>query len=69
MHSVRTTGRRGTVQSDAADELRAELATLKAQTISSKPKWEIIKVIARSIKTVAAGVAGNILRKLVRPHV
>jgi len=54
--------------SDAADELRAELATLKAQAASPKPKWEIIKATARSIKTVAEGAAGNILGELAKPH-
>jgi hypothetical protein len=56
-------------QGDAADELRAELATLKAQAESPKPKWEIIKAIARSIKTLAEGAAGNILASLAQPHV
>lgn len=60
---------RGTVQGDAADELRAELATLKAQAASPKPKWEIIKATARTIKTVAEGAAGNILGELAKPHV
>ena len=60
---------RSTVQGDAADELRAELATLKAQAASPKPKWEIIKATARSIKTVAEGAAGNILGELAKPHV
>lgn len=60
---------RGGVRGDAADELRAELATLKAQAASPKPKWEIIKVTARSIKTVAEGAAGNILGELAKPHV
>lgn len=60
---------RGAVQGDAADELRAELATLKAQAASPKPKWEIIKATARSIKTVAEGAAGNILGELAKPHV
>lgn len=60
---------RGTVQGEAADELRAELATLKAQVASPKPKWEIIKATARSIKTVAEGAAGNILGELAKPHV
>lgn len=53
---------------DAADELRADLATLKAQADSPKPKWEIIKATARSIKTVAEGAAGNILAGLTQPH-
>lgn len=60
---------RCTVQGEAADELRAELATLKAQAASPKPKWEIIKATARSIKTVAEGAAGNILGELATPHV
>lgn len=60
---------RGTVLGDAADELRAELATLKAQAASPKPKWEIIKATARSIKTVTEGAAGNILGELAKPHV
>ena len=60
---------RGAVQGDAADELRAELATLKAQAASPKPKWEIIKATARSIKTVAEGAAGSILGELAKPHV
>ena len=60
---------RGAVQGDAADELRAELATLKAQADSPKPKWEVIKATARSIKIVAEGAAGNILGDLARPHV
>ncbi|MBX9936442.1 MAG: hypothetical protein K2Y10_07590 [Burkholderiaceae bacterium] len=55
-------------QGDAADELRAELATLKAQADSPKPKWEIIKATARSIKTVAEGATGNILAGLAQPH-
>jgi len=59
---------RGTVQGDAADELRAELATLRAQVASPKPKWEIIKATARTIKTVAEGAAGNILGELAKPH-
>jgi hypothetical protein len=58
----------GVVQGAAADELRAELATLKAQAASPKPKWEIIKATARTIKTVAEGAAGNILSELTQPH-
>ncbi|QMV75076.1 hypothetical protein HS961_20750 [Comamonas piscis] len=53
---------------DTADELRAELATLKAQAESPKPKWEIIKATARSIKTVAEGAGGSILAGLAQPH-
>jgi len=60
---------RGAAQGDAANELRAELATLKAQAASPKPKWEIIKATAHSIKTVAEAAAGNILGELAKPHV
>jgi AbiTii len=60
---------RNAVQGDAADELRAELATLKAQAASPKPKWEIIRTTARTIKAVAEGAAGNILGELAKPHV
>lgn len=59
---------RSNVQSDAADELRAELATLKAQAASPKPKWEIIKATARTIKTVAEGAAGGLIAELAQPH-
>ena len=54
---------------DPADELRADIATLKAQAESPKPKWEIIKATARSIRTVAEGAAGNVLASLAQPHI
>ena len=57
------------LQGDAADELRAELATLKAQAESPKPKWEIIKATARSIKAVAEDAGGGLLGELAKPHV
>ncbi len=53
---------------DTADELRAELATLKAQADSPKPKWGIIKATARSIKTVAEGAAGGLIAGLTQQH-
>lgn len=53
---------------EAADELRAELATLKAQAASPKPKWEVIEATARSLKTIAEGAMGNILGELAKPH-
>ena len=53
---------------DEADELRAELATLKAQAESPKPKWEIIKATARSIKAVAEGAVGGLLAGLAQRH-
>ena len=59
---------RSTADTAVADELRAELATLKAQAASPRPKWEVIKATARSIKTVAEGAAGNILGELAKPQ-
>ena len=56
------------VVGSTADELRAELATLKAQASSPKPKWEVIKATARSIKTIGEGAAGNILGELAKPQ-
>lgn len=53
---------------NVVDELRADLATLKAQAASPKPKWEIIKAAARSLKTVAEGAAGSVLGELAKPH-
>lgn len=54
--------------SPVVDELKAELATLKAQAASPKPKWEVIRATARCIKTVAEGAAGNILATLAQPQ-
>jgi len=59
----------GNVTGTTADELRAELATLKAQAASPRPKWEIIKATTRSIRTIAEEAAGNILGELAKPHV
>lgn len=50
------------------EELRAELATLKAQASSPKPKWEIIKSTARTIKNIAEGSTGAILATLATSH-
>ncbi len=52
-----------------ADEMRAELATLKAQADSPKPKWEVIKATVRSIKAIAEGAVGNVLGGLAQPHI
>ncbi|WP_175651579.1 AbiTii domain-containing protein [Pseudomonas sp. Marseille-P9899] len=60
---------RAVVSEDVIEELNAELATLRAQAASPKPKWEIIKMTARAIKVVAEGAAGNILGELAKPHV
>lgn len=57
------------IRGDVADELSAELATLRAQAASPKPKWDVIRATARTIKTVAEGAAGGILAELAKPHV
>lgn len=59
----------GQVPADETEELRAELATLRAQAASPRPKWEVIRATARSIKTVAEGAAGSLLAELAKPHV
>ncbi|MFC7517611.1 hypothetical protein ACFQUU_21600 [Herbaspirillum sp. GCM10030257] len=59
---------RSSVTGEAVEEMRAELATLKAQASSPKPKWEIIKATARSLKTIAEGAMGNVLGELAKPH-
>ena len=60
---------RSVMTGDAVEELRADLATLKAQAASPKPKWEIIRATARSIRTIAEGTAGNILGEIAKSHV
>lgn len=47
-----------------ADELRAELGTLKSQANSPRPKWSIIKSTAESIKNITEGAAGSVLAGL-----
>jgi hypothetical protein len=53
---------------DLADELRAEIATLQAQASSPKPKWEIVKASARSVKAIVEGAAGSVLGELAKPQ-
>jgi AbiTii len=60
---------RGDLDGIVGAELRAELATLKAQAESPKPKWDVIKATARSIKAIAEGAAGSLLSELAKPHV
>lgn len=59
---------RSGVTGEAVEEMLAELATLKAQAASPKPKWEVIKATARSLKTIAEGAIGNVLGELAKPH-
>lgn len=59
----------GVASADVTEELQAELATLRAQAASPKPKWEVIRMTARAIKTVTEGAASNILSELAKPHV
>lgn len=54
---------------DTANELRAEIATLRAQATSPKPKWEIVKASAKSVKSIVEGAAGSMLGELAKPHV
>jgi len=61
--------KRSAIQGEVAEELRAEVATLRAQASSPKPKWEVINSTGHSIKSVLEGAAGNILGELAKPHV
>jgi hypothetical protein len=54
---------------DTANELGAEIATLSAQANSPKPKWEIVKESAKSVKAIIEGAAGSVLGELAKPHV
>lgn len=60
---------RSELSNDVVDELRAEIATLKAQAASPKPKWEIVKASAKSVKAIVEGAAGSVLGELAKPHI
>lgn len=49
------------LQTDQKRELEAELATLKAQLTSPRPKSGILREGLRSVKTILEGAAGNVL--------
>ncbi|WP_426339729.1 hypothetical protein ACN9MZ_26110 [Pseudoduganella sp. S-14] len=59
---------RNEVAGEAGDELQAELATLQAQAASPKPKWQVIKATASSIKSVLENGAGGILAAQALPY-
>ncbi|MFC6842077.1 hypothetical protein [Xanthomonas theicola] len=46
---------------DPTGELRADVQTLKAQASSPKPKWDIIKATAKSMKSVLENAAGSVI--------
>ncbi|TLP69618.1 hypothetical protein FEA48_29440 [Pseudomonas nitroreducens] len=63
----------GVIRKDAIDvgtrtELEAELATLRAQAASPKPKWPIIRATASSIKSVLENAAGGALASQALPY-
>lgn len=51
------------------DELRAEIATLRAQQESPKPKGGVIREAAKSIKAILEGAGANVLAELAKPQV
>ncbi|MFV8630663.1 hypothetical protein ACNRDB_14440 [Ralstonia pseudosolanacearum] len=59
---------RGDVPRESDDELRADLATLQAQAASPKPKWQIIKATASSVRAVLENAAGSIVAAKVLPY-
>ncbi|CTQ05744.1 hypothetical protein NUKP104_49900 [Klebsiella variicola] len=60
--------RQGNIETEAREELQAELATLQAQAASPKPKWAVIKATAGSIKAVLENAAGGILAAQALPY-
>lgn len=50
------------------DELHAEIATLRAQQQSPKPKTGVIREAAKSIKAILEGAGGNVLAELAKPQ-
>lgn len=59
---------RGDIAGDIRDELRAEIDTLKAQAASPKPKWQIIKATAGSIKSVLENATGSMIATQALPY-
>lgn len=59
---------RGEVAGEPCEELRSELATLQAQAVSPKPKWQVIKVTANSIKSILENAAGGIVTAQALPY-
>jgi len=58
----------GKVAGEAGEELRAELATLEAQAASPRPKLQVIKAAALSIKSVLENAAGGIISVQALPY-
>ncbi|MDH0343425.1 hypothetical protein [Chromobacterium haemolyticum] len=65
---MRSALERGEVLGETADELKAELTTLQAQASSPKPKWQVIKATAGSIKAVLENAAGSMLATQALPY-
>lgn len=49
------------INKDNMDELNAEVATVRAQTSSTRPKHNIIKESLKTIRNILEGMAGSIL--------
>lgn len=60
--------RKDTIDIATRTELEAELATLRAQASSPKPKWPIIRATASSIKSVLENAAGGALASQALPY-
>ena len=50
---------------EAAAEIKAEIATIRAQLTKPKPSFEIIRIATGAIGSVVAGIGANLLT----PHV
>ena len=65
---LRSALERDEVLGETSDELKAELTTLQAQASLSKPKWQVIKATAGSIKAVLENAAGSMLATQALPY-
>jgi hypothetical protein len=57
------------IKGELANELQAEVATLRAQASSPKPKWDVMNSTGCSIKIVLEGAAGSVIGELAKPYV
>ncbi len=51
----------GRLQDGELEELRADLATLQAQAVSPKPKWQVVRMVASSVRAILEGASGGVL--------
>lgn len=53
---------------EQADELKAELTTLQAHAALAKPKWQVVRAAAGSLKSMLENAAGGMLATQALPY-